>query len=354
MAGKKKTLEEKLTEALLEAEGGKLAGASAEDIDGVETGKKAGAKVSKDSSVATATKGDGTIGKLAGADAATIDGEKPSGGKEKAGLPDAKGAGNSEAGYTEFTAPEKLKLKEQIQALLGAELSLSEEFSDKAAGLFEAAVIARSNQAIMEYKETLQSRFDTELLEAVETISEQVDSYVTYATKQWTEDNRVAIEKGIRTELAESFIAGMHTLFTEHYITVPEGKEDLVESLQTKVETLEEKYNQTVKAAMLKESEINELKRTIALDGLTEGLASSEIDKLKQLVEGIDYESDEDYSAKINTIRESYFNKSPTKARVLSEDKKLVGTDPVINESVNSGMAQIVKSISSMNSFKNK
>lgn len=350
----KKTLQEKIESALLEAEGGKLPGADSNTLSSTKPGVDADTK-SKDSTVPTATSGDGTPGKLPGAEAPELDGTKPAASTSKAGIPDSKGAGNSEAGFVDFTAPEQLKLKEQIEALLGEELSLSAEFKDKAAGLFEASVIARANQAIMEHKETMQAQFDTELLEAVEDITEQVDSYVTYAVKQWTEENKVSLEKGIRTELAESFISGLHILFKENFITVPEGKEDLVESLTANVADLTEKFNQSVKTAILKESEINELKRTIAFDGLTEGLAASEIDKLKQLVEGIEYDTEEDYSAKINTIRESYFNKSPTKPKVLAEDKKLVGNDPVITEANTSGIAKAVATqIVSMNSFRNK
>lgn len=345
----KKTLEQKLNDALNEAEGGLLNGAKSEDLGGKDSGKSAAAKKSK-ASFPTSTEGDKTSGKLDGAGTSEIDGEKPTGGKEKAGLPDMKGVGNSEAGYTEFTAPEKLKLREQIEALLGEELSLSEEFKDKAVGLFEAAVIARANVAIMEHKEQLQTKFDAELLEAVEMVSEQVDSYVTYAVNQWTKDNQVAIEKGMRTELAESFISGMHTLFTEHYITVPEGKEDLVESLQTKLETMEDKYNSNVKAAMIKENEINELKKTLAMKDLSEGLAESEIDKLTQLAEGIDFDSE--FEQKINMIKESYFNKSSPKTKILAEDKKLVGNDPVITETT--GTNSLKQAMFSLNSFKNK
>lgn len=350
---KKKTLEEKLADALNEAEGGLLAGAKSEDLDGDKAGKNAASKESK-ASFPTATTGDSTTGKLAGADAAELDPTKRTGDKEKAGLPDGKGAGNSEAGYTEFTAPEKLKLKEQIESLLGEELSLSEDFKDKAAGLFESAVIARSNQAIIDYKETLQEQFDNELKQAIDSISEQVDAYVTYAAKQWTEDNKVAIEKGIRTELAESFISGMHTLFTEHYITVPESKENLVESLTEKVETLTEQYNQSIKATMLKEQEISELKKSIALNSLTEGMAESEIDKLKQLAEGIDFKDDEDYAAKINQIRENYFDKAAVKPRQLSEDKKIVGTDPLVTIKESNIQDRVAQVMMGMNSFNNK
>lgn len=350
----KKTLQEKIESALLEAEGGKLAGTDAKMLSRTKPGVDAEV-TSKDTSIKIASKGMDTIGKLDGSDVKEIDGKHPGSISDKAGVPDGKGAGNSAAGFVDFTAPQQLKLKEQIEALLGEELSLSEEFKAKAAGLFEASVIARANQAIMEYKETMQTKFDTELLEALEEIGEQVDSYVTYAVKQWSEDNKVSLEKGIRTELAESFIAGMHTLFTEHYVTVPEGKEDLVESLTADVASLTDKFNQATKTAMLKESEISELKRVIAFEGLTEGLAASEVDRLKQLVEGIEYDTDEDYSAKINTIRESYFNKSPVKAKILSEDKKMVGKDPVITESAASELAKAVANqVLSMDSFRNK
>ena len=346
---KKITLEEKIQASLNEVQkdgGGKLDGADSTDLDNPKVGINSSKPVSK-VGFPEADKGMGTVGKLAGSEAEDIGGVD-SGVKA--------GSKVSKTDFPEATAgmPAIGKLKEQIEAVLGEELALSEEAKEKFTGLFESAVIARANKAIMEHKEELQSKFDNELLEAIENISEQVDSYVTYATKEWAKDNQVAIEKGIRTELMESFIAGMQTLFTEHYITVPEGKEDLVESLTEKSVAMEEKYNAVVKAAMLKEAEIAELKRTIVFGQVTEGMVESQADKLKQLVEGIEYESDTDYATKVHSIRESYFGKAAL-PKIITEDRALVGTDGHQQATpVSSMVSSITDSIRNQNSFARK
>jgi hypothetical protein len=363
---KRKTLEEKIQDAMLEsgavvlaeAEGGKVAGAESEDIDGVTTGKKAAAKVSK-AKFPTATEGEKTTPKQGDSKDATFEevgsdevGKAVAAKVSKAGLKDAQGAGTSKAGYVDVADTFGMKLKEQIENLLGEELDLSDEFKAKAAGLFEASVIARSNEAINEFKTSLQEQFDNELIEAIEDVSDKVDSYLSFAVNEWAKDNQLALEKGIRTELAESFIANLHTVFSEHFITVPEGKEDLVESLQEKNESLTEMYNTSVKTAMDTAKEINELKRTITFAGLTEGLAASEIDKLAQLVEGIEFESAEDYSDKVAVIKESFFNKPTSKKPVISEDKRIVGSDPIVEAVKNVGYDQISNAIRGMNSFR--
>ena len=345
---RKKTLEEKLNDALNEVQddGSKLSGTESESLDGVNAGINAGNKVSK-TKFPTGSSGESKLGKLKGSeydDIGDIESGVSAGNKvSKTKFPEAS-SGMGSVG----------KLKEQIEAVLGEELSLSEDAKQKFTGLFEAAVIARANQAIIEHKASLQEKFDDELLGAIENISEQVDSYVTYATKEWAADNKIAIEKGVRTELAESFIAGMHSLFTEHYITVPEGKEDLVESLSDKVDTLESKYNSVIKSQMIKENEIAELKRTIVFGQVVEGMAESQSEKLKQLVEGIEYESDKDFATKVHSIRESYFGKSQNKPKILTEDRKLVGTDGVQSVAHPSMVTSIADSIRNQNSFGRK
>lgn len=371
---KKQTLEEKIQASLNEVQkesGGRLEGADAEDL-GVElNGVAAGDKVTK-AGFPKATDGMSPVGKEKGNDSEYVGGTDVgvNSGKKvaKTAFPKATDGmapvgklagsevednGSDDAG---INAAKSVKaLREQIQAVLGEELTLSPEAAQKFTGLFESAVIARANKAIMEYKDGLQEKFDTELLEAIETISEQVDSYVTYATKEWAKDNKVAIEKGIRTELMESFVAGMHTLFTEHYITVPEGKEDLVETLTAQKLALEEKYNDHVKQAMLKESEIADLKRNIIFSQISEGMAGSQSDKLKQLVEGIEYESDTDYATKVNSIRESYFGKTNSTAKIITEDRRFVGTDGNQSAPAASSMVtSIVDSIKQQNSFGRK
>lgn len=341
-----KTLEQKLKEALIESAGmtppGKVAGAESTDLDGVNAGKNAASKESQ-ASFPKAVDGMPTTGKVAGAEAEEL-------GSEEA----AKKAGEKESQASfpkkESGMPTTGKLKEDIEALLGEELSLSDEFKTKAVGLFEAAIIARSNQYIEDYKKELQEQFDVELLEAVEDISAQVDAYVSFGVKEWITENQVALEKGVRTEIAESFIAGMHTLFKENFITVPEGKEDLVESLQTKNTELNEQYNAAIKTAMTKDQEISNLKRSIVLEKLVEGMADSEADKLKTLVEGIDFVSEEDYSDKVQRIREMHF-KTGTAKKTINEDRSLVGIDPVTNKTA-TGMEQVTTAIKNMSGWK--
>lgn len=297
-------------------------------------GEVAAAKQKK-ATFPTDAAGDTSGGKLEGEvqDLGSEDAGKNAAGKSgKASLPDGKGAGTTDI-TTTVTDPFTLKLKESIEASIDEELEISPEAKAKMIGIFEAAVIARTNDAVAQVREQLQEQFNQDLEIAISDMSEKVDSYLTLGVNTWKQDNELAIQEGIRTQIAESLMQKVLGVFLEHNITVPEGADDLVEQLNTKVDDLNEMYNETTKTAIALSKENNELKRVITFGQIAEGLADSEKDKLDSLVEGIEFENAQAYTDKVTSIKESYFGKKGGKVTGLSEDKKLVGGD-VITESV--------------------
>jgi hypothetical protein len=217
-------------------------------------------------------------------------------------------------------------MKEDVDALFNGE-SLSEEFRTKATTIFEAAVNSRVESIV----EDVLSENDTVLAEAVEEIkselSEQVDQYLNYVVEQWVEDNKVAIEAGLRAELVDDFINGLKNLFSEHYIEIPEEKVDVAEELAVKVAELEESV-----ASMQTESEekiaalteaLNSAKKNEAIRKVCEGLTETQIAKMKSLAEGVEFTTEGEFNDKLATIRENYF---PSKTNVKSEVKALQET----------------------------
>ena len=217
-------------------------------------------------------------------------------------------------------------MKEDVDALFNGE-SLSEEFRTKATTIFEAAVNSRVESIV----EDVLSENDTVLAEAVEEIkselSEQVDQYLNYVVEQWVEDNKVAIEAGLRAELVADFINGLKNLFSEHYIEIPEEKVDVAEELAVKVAELEESV-----ASMQTESEekiaalteaLNSAKKNEAIRKVCEGLTETQIAKMKSLAEGVEFTTEGEFNDKLATIRENYF---PSKTNVKSEVKALQET----------------------------
>jgi hypothetical protein len=210
----------------------------------------------------------------------------------------------------------KEKVKEDIDALFADDSTISEEFKSKVATLFEARVHDRTTQI----EELVESKYAGMLEEAVESIkndlSEKVDDYLSYVVEQWMEDNELAIESGLRAELTEDFIGGLRNLFAEHYIDVPTDKVDLVDELAGKVEELESKLNEEIEHNIqLKKSLIESSKNEIAHE-VTEGLTSTQAEKVKALAESVDFSTEEEYKEKLETIRENYFPSGTKKANV--------------------------------------
>jgi hypothetical protein len=200
--------------------------------------------------------------------------------------------------------------EEDLNALVEGEATLSEEFKAKTAVIFEAAVKSK----IAEEVNRLEEQYATELAETIEAtreeLVEKVDSYLNYVVEQWMEDNKLAIEQGLRTEIAEEFMGKLKAVFEESYIEVPESKVDLVDSLAERVEQLEERLNETTAEAIEMAEQLEQYKRDAIVLEYSNGLADTQIEKLKSLVESLDFDTEESFAAKVKTVKESYFKKS--------------------------------------------
>ena len=204
-------------------------------------------------------------------------------------------------------------MKEDVDALFG-ESDLSEEFKQKIAVIFEAAV---SNRVIVE-QQKLQEQYEEKLEEAVAEkqaeLTEQLDEYTNYVAEEWMKENELAVESGFRSEISESFMNGLKDLFSEHYVDVPEDKVDLVQEMAAKVEDLEAKLNETLDENIRLNNLVETATIEVTFDEVAEGLADTEVEKLKTLAEGIEWQDAEDYKQKLTIIKEHNF-KEPAKEK---------------------------------------
>ena len=201
---------------------------------------------------------------------------------------------------------------EDLKALVESEATLSEGFKDKAVIIFEAALKSKLAESI----ESLETQYSEELAEETTRIQselvEKVDGYLNYVVENWMEENKLAVENGLRTEVAESFMTALHGVFTEHYVEVPEGKVDLVDDLASKVDNLEEAVNVSEQKNIELSGEVNELTRAAIVRESATGLSEAQAEKLKTLVEDVAYESADAFTAKVDTIKETYFKEVKT------------------------------------------
>ena len=206
---------------------------------------------------------------------------------------------------------EGIDIEEDVNALLGGE-ELSEEFKEKARVIFEAALTSK----IKEIQETLEVQFEAKLDEERETLkeslTERVDSYLEYVCEEWMKENELAIEHGLKTEMTESFLSGMKGLFEEHYVTIPEEKYDVLESMVEKLDDMETKLNEQIDKNIGLNKRLAESVSDNILDNVSEGLAATQKEKLASLAESIEFESEEEYREKLETLKESYFSRTPT------------------------------------------
>ena len=214
------------------------------------------------------------------------------------------------------------QVQEDLKALVESDANLSEEFKEKATVLFNSALTARLSEEVQK----LEEKKISELAEEVESIRselvEKIDGYLNYVVEQWMEENELAVEQGIRTEIAESFMTQLQQVFVEHYIEVPEGKEDLIDDLSGKVDELEEQLTTTTAKSVKLAEELETLKRAQIIAEASEGMVTTEAEKLKSLVEGIDYDDAETFSKKVQIVKEAHFSKVTTQSEV-QEDTSL-------------------------------
>ncbi|MDP7367098.1 MAG: T4 prohead core scaffold protein [Candidatus Pacebacteria bacterium] len=201
-----------------------------------------------------------------------------------------------------------MDLSDDVNALTEGE-DLSEEFKEKAATIFEAAIKAKLQAEIEHLDEIYQAQFDKELEEAESAIAEKVDSYLSYVVEEWMKKNEIALEHKLKTEIAESFIKGLKTLFEEHNVAIPDEQFDVLDAAADQVNELEAKLNETIESNMAFLQEVNSLKRNEILLDVASDLADTEVEKFAELAVTVDYENEEDFRQKVDTIKESYFPK---------------------------------------------
>jgi len=227
---------------------------------------------------------------------------------------------------------------EDINALMQGE-NLSEEFVSKATMIFEAAVIARAEEVIAEAENQLIEQFEVAVEEVKQELAEKVDAYLDYMASEWMAENEVAIESGLRAEITEEFLTGLHNLFVENYIEVPEDKVDVVEELAAKVAELEASLNEEINTNVSLKQELNEQKKIEAIYTACEGLTQTQVEKLKGLAESIEFTTEDEFVSKVETLKESYFKVNYANSNTLNEEviiedepKKVSGSfDPSIN-----------------------
>lgn len=243
-------------------------------------------------------------------------------------------------------------IQEDISALLSGE-NLSEEFVSKATTIFEAAVMSRVETIAEQVEAQLQEQFDSALEEVKEDFANKIDDYLNYMVEEWMKDNELAIDTGLRSEIVEDFMKGLHNLFTEHYIDLPEEKVDVVEELAAKVEELEGKLNEEIVKNKETKKELKEQKKFMAVQTACEGLTQTQAEKLKALAENVKFTSEEEFAVKLEQLKEAYAPTAqvkPAEKTVLEEGVEIedqkptkVSHDPLIDAVAKSISKSVVK-----------
>ena len=232
---------------------------------------------------------------------------------------------------------------DDLNALVDDEATLSEEFKEKTAVIFEAAVKSKVAAEINRLEEAYAVELEEEVSTVKAELVEKVDSYLNYVVENWMEDNKLAIQSGLRAEIAEGFMNGLKDLFVENYIEVPESKVDLVDDLANQVEDLEEKLNKTTAQAMEVSEELESYKREAVIREAAKNLAETQVEKLRSLAGDVDFVNEETFAKKVATIKESYFTKKT--AEVITEETDGDESDAIVETSdVMSRYIQAIKS----------
>ena len=237
----------------------------------------------------------------------------------------------------------KYDFTEDVDALVAGE-ELSEEFREKAVTIFEAAVTAKVNAEVSALQEAFESTL-TEEVEKIQTeLAEKVDDYLSYAAEQWMKENSIEIEHGIKTEMAESFFNGLKGLFLEHNFTVPEEKFNLLDGMAGEIDEMEAKLNEQIDTNIALNKRIGEFVKMEIVNECAVGLAETQKEKLASLAEGVEFETEEDFRNKVNTIKESYFTRKAELAESVSEPTEEV-SEPLVEETTSGTMSKYVDAI---------
>ena len=242
---------------------------------------------------------------------------------------------------------ETYDMEDDVNALLGGE-ELSEEFREKAKTIFEAAI----NAKVSEIKSKLDEEKSTAIEEAVAEhkteLTERTDSYLEYVAQEWLSENQLAVEHGLKTEMTESFLGGMKSLFEDHYVSIPDEKYDVVSTMVEKLDDMETKLNEQIEKNVALNKRLSESASDVILGTVSEGLAATQKEKLATLAEGVEFESEESYTEKLTTLRESYFSDKKVTPQ-SSADTLMEATDGTLAEQVSGSMANYMDVLGKMN-----
>ena len=241
-------------------------------------------------------------------------------------------------------------VEDDVEALVAGEEGLSEDFKKKASTIFEAAVHAKVVDEVNKRMEKQQKEVDAGKDEFQQELTEKVDGYLTYVVEEWMKENELAIERGIRSELVEDFMSGLKTLFTEHYIDLPEEKVDMVDDLFTKVEELETSLDEEINRGVELQKELSQFKKDDAIKQTTKDLADADSEKIAKLAEGIEFENTEQYVEKLNVLKESYFPKSEAVTSEITETDENIEVSEEETQKLDESMQHYTSAIRRYNS----
>ena len=227
----------------------------------------------------------------------------------------------------------------ELNALVESEATLSDEFKEKTAVIFEAAVKSKLSEEIDRLESQYKEELEEELSSTKSEMVEKVDSYLNYVVENWMKENELQVENGLRTEIAEGFMSKLKDLFSESYIEVPESKVDLVDELAEQVEELESKLNETTQKVIDQSGELEEMKKEEIIRESSSDLADTQVEKLKTLVNDLDFEDAEKFAEKVKTVKEAHFSNEPS------------GSDEIISEETEGESDELIESSSSMDKY---
>ena len=246
-------------------------------------------------------------------------------------------------GEKETIAETQYDFTEDVNALVAGE-ELSEEFRVKAATIFEAAVTSKVNTEVAALQEAYESALTEEVEKIQTSLAEKVDDYLTYAAENWMKENALQIEHGIKTEMAESFFNGLKGLFLEHNFTVPEEKFNLLDGMAGELDDMEAKLNEQIDSNVALNKRIGEFVKMEIVNECAVGLAETQKEKLASLAEGVEFETEEDFRNKVNTIKESYFTRKAEVAESATEPTE-ESSEPLVESTTSGTMSKYVDAI---------
>ena len=244
---------------------------------------------------------------------------------------------------------ETYDMEDDVNALLGGE-ELSEEFREKAKTIFEAAINAKVSEIKAKLDEEKTAAIEEAVAEHKTELTERTDSYLEYVAQEWLTENQLAVEHGLKTEMTESFLSGMKSLFEDHYVSIPDQKYDVVSTKVEKLDDMETKLNEQIEKNVALNKRLSESASDVILGTVSEGLAATQKEKLATLAEGVEFESEESYKEKLTTLRESYFSDKKVATQTSSADTLMESADgEVAAEAVTQSLGSYMDILSKMN-----